>query len=73
MTVLLAAVDAGLGACVLGNFRGEDALAAALVVPGEWRLFSAVLLGHPDGADHRSASLDRATPGAGTRLHWGAW
>ena len=27
MTVLLCAVDAGLGACVLGNFRGEKALA----------------------------------------------
>ncbi len=29
MTVLLAAVDAGLGACVLGAFRGESALSAA--------------------------------------------
>src|ERR1700733_2435548 len=32
MTVLLAAVDHGLGACVLGNFRGGEVLAAALGV-----------------------------------------
>ena len=42
MTVLLCAVDAGLGACVLGNFRGEEALAQALGVPRGWRLFCAV-------------------------------
>ena len=29
MTVLLGAVDAGLGACILGSFRGEDELADA--------------------------------------------
>ena len=29
MTVLLGAVDAGLGACILGTFRGEAELAAA--------------------------------------------
>ena len=33
MTLLLGAVDAGLGACFLGNFRGEEALANALGVP----------------------------------------
>jgi len=53
MTVLLAAVDAGLGACVMGNFRGEEALGSALGIPQGWRLFSAVLVGRPDGADHR--------------------
>jgi nitroreductase len=73
MTVLLAAVDAGLGACILGNFRGEDALARALSVPPTWRLFCAVTLGHPDGNDHRSRSLDRARPDPGTRVHHGHW
>jgi nitroreductase len=73
MTVLLGAVDAGLGACLLGNFRGEDALGAALRVPEGWRLFGAVLLGQPDGADHRSASLDRSGDGTGDRLHFGTW
>ena len=71
MTVLLCAVDAGLGACVLGNFRGEKALANTLGVPAEWRLFCAVLLGHPDGKDHPSRSLDRARPGPDERIHPG--
>ena len=62
MAVLLGAVDAGLGACILGTFRGEEELASRLDVPGGWRLFCAVVLGHPDGQDHRSASLDRPRP-----------
>jgi nitroreductase len=73
MTVLLCAVDAGLGACILGNFRGEAALADALGVPPAWSLFCAVLLGHPDGRDHRSPSLDRAGPDPNARIHWGSW
>jgi nitroreductase len=73
MAALLATVDAGLGACVLGNFRGEEALAQRLGVPAEWQLFCAVLVGHPDGAAHRSASLDRAGPSVAERIHWGAW
>jgi nitroreductase len=73
MTVLLAAVDAGLGACVLGNFRGEEALARSLEVPAPWRLFCAVALGHPDGSDHRSRSLDRPRPEPGERIHRRHW
>jgi nitroreductase len=73
MSALLAAVDAGLGACFLGNFRGEAELARSLGVPDGWRLFGAVLLGHPDGKDHRSPSLDRAGPEPGRRIHRGRW
>ena len=73
MTILLAAVDAGLGACVLGNFRGEEALARALGVPASWRLFCAVPVGYPDGHDHRSPSLDRARPDPAERIHHGSW
>ncbi len=73
MTVLLAVVDAGLGACMLGAFRGEVALADALGVPDGWRLFGTVVLGHPDGADHRSRSLDRAQGEGEGRIHWGSW
>ena len=69
MTVLLGAVDAGLGACILGSFRGEEELAEALGVPDGWRLFGAVVLGHPDGqrpplgvARPRPARRDRADP-----------
>lgn len=73
MTVLLAAVDAGLGACVLGAFKGEDVLATQLAVPPEWRLFCAVLLGYPDGNDRPSGSIERPRPSATERIHWGAW
>ena len=73
MTVLLCAVDAGLGACVLGNFRGEAALAEALGVPADWSLFCAVVLGHPDGHDHPSPSLDRPRPSPDERIHRGSW
>ncbi len=73
MAVLLGAVDAGLGACVLGAFRGEQALDAALGVPPQWRLFCAVVIGKPDGRDRRSSSLDRSLPPPSTRIHWGRW
>jgi nitroreductase len=73
MTVLLGAVDAGLGACVLGTFRGEAVLAAHLGVPEGWRLFCTVLLGRPDGNDHRSSSLDRNGPDPTDRIHEGRW
>ncbi len=73
MAVLLGAVDAGLGACVLGAFRGTEDLGARLCVPSEWQLFCAVPLGHPDGQGHRSRSLQRPTPPQSERLHRGAW
>ena len=73
MTVLLGAVDAGLGACILGSFRGELELAARLGVPDQWRLFCAVALGRPDGNDHRSPSLDRPGPTVEERIHRGRW
>ena len=73
MTVLLGAVDAGLGACLLGNFRGEGELGRTLGVPASWRLFGAVVLGQPDGHDSRSRSLDRPLPPRSGRIHWGRW
>jgi nitroreductase len=75
MTVLLAAVDAELGACILGAFRGEEALAGTLGVPEAegWRLFCAVALGHPDGRAHRPRSLDRTHMDLGGRVHRGRW
>jgi nitroreductase len=73
MLLLLGAHGAGIGAAFLGSFRGEEDLLGALEVPADWRLFGAVLLGHPDGRDTPSRSLKRwPAPGAG-RLHWGRW
>jgi nitroreductase len=73
MTVLLGAVDAGLGACILGTFRGEAELSGRLGVPEGWRLYCAVLVGHPDGNDRRSPSLRRPLPTREERIHRGHW
>jgi len=73
MAALLAVVDAGLGSCVLGTFRGEEELAAELDVPEGWRLFCAVVVGHPDGGGRRSPSVDRPTPVPSERIHRGRW
>lgn len=73
MTLLLAATSEGLGSCFLGNFRSEEAVLASLDAPKGWRLFGAVVLGHPDGDDPRSASLDRPASEVAARLHYGRW
>jgi nitroreductase len=73
MSLLLGAVDAGLGACFLGNFRGEDAVLDLLGVPSGWRLFGSVLIGHPAADDPRSASLDRPHPPRASGVHRGRW
>ncbi len=73
LALLLGATDAGLGACFLGNFRGEAALLGALGVPDDRRLFGAVVVGHPAADDPRSPSLDRPVPSRGDRVHRGRW
>ena len=73
MAALLGAVDAGLGACILGAFRGEPELSRRLRVPEDRRLFCAVLLGRPDDRDHRSTSLDRDGPSRQARIHRAGW
>ncbi|HVA03413.1 MAG TPA: nitroreductase family protein [Acidimicrobiales bacterium] len=73
MTMLLAAVDAGLGACFLGNFRGEDALRVALGVPEDRRYVGAVLVGAPGGGDPPSSSLARGSRNVSEAVHRGRW
>jgi nitroreductase len=73
LLLLLAAVDAGLGACFLGNFRGEATLSAALGVPGDRRYVGTVLLGEAGGDDPPSASLARGRRRAGETVHWRRW
>jgi nitroreductase len=73
LLLLLGAVDAGLGACFLGNFRGEEALAAALGVPDDRRYAGTVLLGEPGGDDPPSASLARGRRRAEDVVHRGRW
>lgn len=73
MTVLLGAVEAGLGACVLGAFKGTVRLAEVLGVPAGWELFCAVALGHADPSQRPSRSLERERPSMAARIHWGTW
>jgi nitroreductase len=73
MVMLLAAVEAGLGACFLGNFRGESALRGALGVPDDRRYIGAVLMGEPGGSDPPSASIARGRRQAADVVHRGRW
>jgi nitroreductase len=73
MVMLLAATDAGLGACFLGNFRGEAALRGALGVPDDRRYVGAVLMGEPSGDDPPSPSLARGRRRASEVVHRGGW
>ncbi len=72
MGLLLGAEAHDLGAAFLGVFRGAATLRDAFAIPPRWELFATVLLGHRDGQDHRSPSLDRTAPRS-SRLHFGAF
>ena len=72
MTLLLGAVDAGLGACFLGSFRGEEALLRHLGVPSGWRHVGSVVLGEAGGGDPPSPSLRRGRRGPDA-VHRGRW
>jgi nitroreductase len=73
-TLLLAAVDAGLGALFYGLFDHERAVLARLGVPPGWRALGAVALGWPAvaGAD-RGRSAGRSRPPLAAVLHRGRW
>ena len=73
LLLLLGAHNEGLGACFLGNFRGEDALCDALGVPDGRRYVGAVLMGERGGNDPPSPSLSRPRRSATSVLHWGGW
>jgi nitroreductase len=73
MAMLLAVTDAGLGACFLGNFRGEEELLRSCAVVGSWRFVGAVLIGHPEGDDPPSSSVLRGRPQLSLVVHRGTW
>jgi nitroreductase len=73
MVMLLAATHAGLGACFLGNFRGEDAMRVALGVPDDRRYLGAVLMGPPGEDDPPSESLARGRRRQSEVVHRGRW
>jgi nitroreductase len=73
MVMLLAASDAGVGACFVGNFRGEPELRAVLGVPDDRRYIGAVLIGEPGGIDPPSPSLARGRRLVPDVVHRGRW
>lgn len=74
MLLLLGAVDEGLGACLLGIFRGEAELMEALGVPPGHRPIGAVALGWPAPEDDRpSPSLSRGRRPLDEVVHRGRW
>ena len=71
MALLLLCEEAGLSCCFLGAFRGTAALIDELGAPPGVVIYGAVLVGHPDGNDHRSGSLDRPGKRRSQRVHLG--
>jgi nitroreductase len=59
MTVLLAAVDAGLGASFFGQFDHEAAVRSAFGVPDGLRAIGTIALGRPDTSDAAGGAGDR--------------
>lgn len=73
MLLLLGAVDLGLGACFLGNFRGEEELRQALGVPADRRYLGAVLMGEASADDRPSTSAARGRRPSPEVFHRGRW
>lgn len=71
-TLLLAAVDAGLGACFFGLFQHEPAVLAMLGVPDGEHAVGTVALGHPL-PDEPGRSAARARRPLRDVIHRGGW
>jgi hypothetical protein len=67
MALLLLLEERGLAATLWGNFRREVEILRWANIEGE-DLFASVLLGHADGNDIASASLERDVPTRSSRV-----
>jgi nitroreductase len=70
--LLLAAVEAELGACFFGQFGHEAAVLHALGVPPGWRAVGTVALGHP-APDEPGRSAARPRRPLDEVIHRGGW
>jgi hypothetical protein len=70
MQLLLLIEDSEWSACFWGNFRHSDAVRDLAQLTPSWQIFGSVLIGQPDGRDHRSPSLDRSVPVRSDRVFW---
>jgi nitroreductase len=75
MSMLLAAVDEGLGALFFGIFQGADALLRSLGVPEGYEPIGTIALGWPDEARDRPglSSATRGRRGLADVVHRGRW
>ncbi len=73
--LLLATVDADLGACLFGLFDHERAVAERFGVPADRRLVATVAIGHPDpaGDPRPGRSAGRPRPPLDAVVHRGRW
>ncbi len=60
LALLLLLEEQGLAGCFLGAFRNEESLRSLMGLSSSELIYGTVLLGRPDGNDHRSRSLDRS-------------
>ena len=75
MSILLSAVDEGLGALFFGlEAEGCEGLRRAFAVPEDWEPIGAVAIGHPAASDPVPSSRDtRPRKPAGEVVHRGRW
>jgi nitroreductase len=74
MSILLAAVDEGLGALFFGIFWRADDLLEALGVPEGMEAIGTIALGHPAGVhERRGRSAGRGRRPLDEVVHRGAW
>ena len=72
--LLLACVDAGLGALFFGIFEHESAVKAGFGIPEERRVVGVIALGHPaPGGDEPGASAARHRRTLEETVHRGHW
>lgn len=72
LLLLLAAVDAGLGALFFETHRPDD-VRAALGIPMSYRALGTVAVGHPDEDRPSSSVRSRPRRPAAERIHRGGW
>jgi nitroreductase len=73
MLMLLAAVDAGLGALFFGQFGHTDAVKEAFSIPDEFQPLGTIAVGHPAADDPAGRSAARARPALAEVMHRGSW
>jgi nitroreductase len=73
MSILLGAVDVGLGGCFFGIFDHEPAVREAFAIPDAFQPIGTIALGHPAPEQRPSRSATRGRPPLDAVVHRGRW